>query len=139
MASRRVRAVFEIEILRGDASSSVVMAEDDRGELWRAARAGKGRVWLRSSADPSRRWGVSARELERAPRVRCRLEDLCRILDASEAARLLGVSESFVRSAARRGRVPGAFRRGGKWLFRQAGVLWYAGARRRGRPVKKGG
>jgi len=116
-----------------------LFAEDAEGRLWRAARAGDGGSLLlrplRSGARLRRRAPLDP---ERTPRIACGFAELfLEILDARGAARRLGLSERFVRAAARRGRIPGAFRAGGggrAWLFREAGLAWYARHRKRGRP-----
>ena len=123
-----------------------LFAEDAEGRLWRAALSRGGDLLLLHFHSP--RPGLRSRirapfDPAQTPRIECGFAELfLRILDASGAARRLGLSERFVRAAARRGRIPGAFRAAGggrAWLFREAGLAWYAAARRRGRPGGPGG
>jgi len=118
-----------------------LFAEDAEGRLRPAARFRGGKTLPLRKRGPGRGGRIRAPlGPERIPRIECGFAELfLNILDAKEAARRLGLSERFVRAAARRGRIPGAFRAAGggrAWLFREAGLAWYALHRKRGRPPR---
>lgn len=135
MESLEIRAIFRVEGVPFD--NSVLFAEDQKGRLWLMDRLSSREIRLGFPAKGFR-GAVRLNVLPDAPEISCTFDDLfLRILDTRGAAIRVGASERFIRSAAARGRIPGAFRvaeSGRNWLFREAGLAWYAATRHRGRP-----
>ena len=134
-----IRALFAVRT-RLFRNSRALFAEDSRGYLWPVPCFDHGRIVSPSPPRPGSAFRTRRVPVNhgRTPRIDCGFAELfLNILDAKGAAELLGRNERFVRSAAARGRIPGAFRAkgGGRvWLFREAGLRWYVRSRRVGRP-----
>lgn len=150
----RIRAVYRAK--GSPLKSPTLFAEDEKGCLMRTERLPGGNLRLRLPGGGFR--SIPSERTAEVPEIRCGFDELfLSLLGTREAAELLIRLDAkagrttkgktadrvrsrarFLRAAARRGRIPGAFRVGGRWLFREAGLKWYAAVRRRGRPRRAG-